>query len=187
PVLEWGRRLPPTDWPIDEPDHVLLNFLPRKTRRISPQGVSLFANDYFEHWLGPFIARRDRLALLDLCYHPRDISRIYIADPDTRVWRPVRRRDGVTMPVTLWQHEADRTRQRESQQRSVQDKTILRREIAATVAGAKSAKAQLREMTRARHAAGATKPYQDARTVSEAANPGPEPNRPRRVFPIEIW
>ena len=124
---------------------------------------------------------------MDLCYDPRDISRIYIADPDTRVWRPVRRRDEVMMSVTIWQHEADRTRQRESQQRPVQDKTILRREIAATVAGAKSAKAQLREMTRARYAAGATKPYQAAGTVSEAANPGPEPNRPRRVFPVETW
>ncbi|EKD60019.1 MAG: hypothetical protein ACD_54C00989G0002 [uncultured bacterium] len=187
PVLEWGRRLPSVDRPIDDPSDVLLNFLPRKTRRISPQGVSLFAIDYFEHWLGPLVARRDRLAPLDLCYDPRDISRIYIADPDTRVWRPLRRRDGITMPVTLWQHEADRTRQRESQQRPLQDKTMLRREIAATVAGAKSAKAQLREMTRARHAAGATKPYQDAETVSGAANPGPEPDRPRRVFPVETW
>ena len=187
PVLEWERRLPSVDQPMDDPSDVLLNFRPRKTRRISPQGVSLFAIDYFEHWLGPLVARRDRLAPLDLRYDPRDISRIYIADPDRRVWRPVRRRDGVTMSVTLWQHEADRTRQRESQQRPVQDKTLLRREIAATVAGAKSAKAQLKEMTRARHAAGATKPYQAAGTVSEAADPGPEPDRPRRVFPVETW
>ena len=136
PRLEWELRLPPTDRPIDDPDQVLLNFLPRTTRRISPQGVSLFAIDYFEQWLGPLVARRDRLPPLDLCYDPRDISRIYIADPDTRIWRPVKRRDGVTMPVTLWQHEADRTRQRESTQLPVQDKTMLRREIAATVAGA---------------------------------------------------
>lgn len=187
PRLEWERRLAPTDLPIDDPDQVLLNFLPRTTRRISPQGVSLFAIDFFEQWLGPLVARRDRLAPLDLCYDPRDISRIYVADPDTRIWRPLRRRDGVTMSLTLWQHEADRARKRESQQLPVQDKTILRREIAATVAGNKSRKAHLREMTRTRHAAGATKPYQDARTVSEVANPGPEPDRPRRVFPIETW
>lgn len=187
PAIEWEWRLPPTDLPIDEPDHVLLNFLPRKTRRISPQGVSLFAMDYFEQWLGPLVARRDRLAPLDLCYDPRDISRIYIADPDTRVWLPVGRRDGVTMPLTLWQHEADRAGKRESQQRPVQDKTILRREIAATVAGAKSTKAQLREMARARHAADTPKPFHSAGRVSEATNPGPAPDRPRRVFPVETW
>ena len=187
PRLEWERRLPPMDRPTDDPEQVLLNFLPRTTRRISPQGVSLFAIDYFEQWLGPLVARRDRLPPLDLCYDPRDISRIYVADPDTRIWRPVRRRDGVTMSLTLWQHEAYRARKRESQQLPVQDKTILRREIAATVAGAKPKKAHLREMTRARHAASATKPYQDARTVSEVANPGPEPDRPRRVFPVETW
>ena len=187
PHLEWERRLPPTDRPTDDPDHVLLNFLPRTTRRISPQGVSLFAIDYFEHWLGPLVARRDRLAPLDLCYDPRDISRIYIADPDTRVWRPVGRRDGMTMSITLWQHEADRARQRQSQQRPVQDKTILRREIAATVAGAQSKKAHLREMTRARHAADAPKAYHSAGQASEAAYPGPDTDRPRRVFPVETW
>jgi putative transposase len=187
PNLEWERRLPPTDRPIDDPDHVLLNFLPRKARRISPQGVSLFAIDYFEHWLGPLVALRDRLEPLDLCYDPRDISRIYIADPDTRVWRPVGRRDGMTMSITLWQHEANRARQRQSQQRPVQDKTLLRREIAATVAGAQSKKAHLREMTRARHASDAPKAYHSAGHASEAAHPGPEPDRPRRVFPIETW
>lgn len=187
PRLEWERRLPPTDRPIDDPDHVLLNFLPRTTRRISPQGVSLFAIDYFEQWLGPLVARRDRLAPLDLCYDPRDISRIYIADPDTRVWRPVRRRDGVTMPITLWQHEANRARKRESQRLPLQDKTLLRREIAATVAGAKSTKAQLREMTRARQAADAPKAYHSVGRASEATHTGPEPDRPRRVFPVETW
>ena len=187
PCLEWERRRPPIDRPIDDPDHVLLNFLPRKTRRISPQGVSLFAIDYFEHWLGPLVARRDRLAALDLCYDPRDISRIYIADPDTRVWRPVGRRDGMTVSITLWHHEADRARQRQNQQRPVQGKTLLRREIAATVAGAQSKKAHLREMTRARHAADAPKAYHSAGHASESAHPGPEPDRPRRVFPIETW
>ncbi|MGL4237790.1 Mu transposase C-terminal domain-containing protein [Tabrizicola sp.] len=187
PRLEWELRLPPTDRPIDDPDQVLLNFLPRTTRRISPQGVSLFAIDYFEQWLGPLVARRDRLPPLDLCYDPRDISRIYIADPDTRIWRPVKRRDGVTMPITLWQHEADRARTRESQQRPAQEKTLLRREIAATVAGAKSKKAHLREMTRARHAADAPKAYQNVGQVSEATHTGPEPDRPRRVFPVETW
>lgn len=91
PRLEWELRLPPTDpFTSDDPDQVLLNFLPRTTRRISPRGVSLFAIDYFEQWLGPLVARRDRLPPLDLCYDPRDISRIYIADPDTRIWRPVK-------------------------------------------------------------------------------------------------
>ena len=114
-------------------------------------------------------------------------GQFYIADPDTRVWRPVRRRDGATLPITLWQHDADRARKRENQQLPVQDKTMLRREIAATVAGAKSKKAHLREMTRARHAADAPKAYQNVGQVSEATHTGPEPDRPRRVFPVETW
>jgi putative transposase len=187
PIIEWDRRHPRSDRPADDPSDVLLNFLPRKTRRLSPQGVSLFAIDYFEHWLGPHISRRDRLGPMDLCYDPRDISQIYMIDPDTRVWRSLKRRDGVTLPITLWQHEADRARRREGQKRPVQDKTRIRREIEATVAGAKSAKAQLREMTRARHATTARKPYQDQATDLGPTTPHPAPDRPRRVFPVEEW
>ncbi|MCA1776957.1 MAG: Mu transposase C-terminal domain-containing protein [Loktanella sp.] len=87
---------------------MLLNFLPRKTRKISPQGISLFAIDYFEPWLGPLVARRDRLEPLDVCYDPHDISHVYVNDPDTLVWQPVRRRDRLAEPVTLLQHQADR-------------------------------------------------------------------------------
>lgn len=36
------------------------------------------------------VAHRDRLDLLDLCYDPRDISHVYVKDPDTQAWRPVR-------------------------------------------------------------------------------------------------
>lgn len=36
PAIEWERRLPQTDRQIDDPAQVLLNFLPRTTRRISP-------------------------------------------------------------------------------------------------------------------------------------------------------
>ena len=44
---------------MDDPADVIVNFLPSKTRRISPQGVSLFAIDYFDDRLGPLVAQRD--------------------------------------------------------------------------------------------------------------------------------
>ncbi|WP_370204718.1 Mu transposase C-terminal domain-containing protein [Pararhodobacter marinus] len=187
PAKEWEDRFQPKDRPIDAPVDVLLNFLPRKTRKISPQGFSLFAIDYFEPWLGPLVARRDRLAPLDLCYDPRDISHIYVKDPDTQAWRPVRRRDGLAEPITLWQHQADRQRRREIQRRPVQEASAIRREIAATVAAAKTPKSRLKEMTRARHATEAKKPYADFATPSASAQAKLDPDRPRRVFPIEDW
>ena len=187
PAKEWEDRFQPKDQPIDAPVDVLLNFLPRKTRKISPQGISLFAIDYFEPWLGPLVARRDRLEPLDLCYDPRDISHVYVKDPDTQAWRPVRRRDGLAEPITLWQHQADRQQRREIQRRPVQEASAIRREIAATVAAAKTPKSRLKEMTRARHATEAKKPYADFAAPSASAQAKLDPDRPRRVFPIEDW
>ena len=85
PAIEWGRRCQPPSRPVDDPVDVLLNFLPRKAGRISPQGISLFALDYYEPWLGPLVARRDRLDPLDVRYDPRDISHIYVRDPDAGI------------------------------------------------------------------------------------------------------
>lgn len=187
PAHEWERRFQPMGRPIDDPACVLLNFLPRTTRRISPQGVSLFALDYFEPWLGPLVARRDRLDPLDLCYDPRDISQIHMRDPDTKTWKGVKRRDGRAEPVTLWQHQEERRRRREDGQRPIEDKTSLRREIAATVAKAKAPKAQLRGMTRIRHAAEGSKA---SGTFPALSPPAPEqlaPDRLPRVFPVEEW
>tara|TARA_R110002049_G_scaffold185552_3_gene353748 strand:+ start:559 stop:1899 length:1341 start_codon:yes stop_codon:yes gene_type:complete len=87
PVDEWENKRRKVDAPADTPIEVLLNFLPNKTRRISPQGISLFAIDYFDPWLGPLIARRDRLDALDIRYDPRDVSHIYLKDPETRMSR----------------------------------------------------------------------------------------------------
>ncbi len=187
PAKEWEDRFQPKDRLIDAPVDVLLNFLPRKTRKISPQGISLFAIDYFEPWLGLLVARRDRLNPLDLCYDPRDISHVYANDPDTQAWRPVRRRDGLAEPITLWQHQADRQRRREIQRRPVQEASAIRREIAATVAAAKTPKSRLKEMTRTRHATEAKKPYADFVASSPLAQEKPDPDRPRRVFPVEDW
>jgi putative transposase len=187
PAKEWEDRFQPKDRPIDAPVDVLLNFLPRKTRKISPQGISLFAIDYFEPWLGPLVARRDRLEPLDLCYDPRDISHVYVKDPDTQAWRPVRRRDGLAEPITLWQHQADRQRRREIQRRPVQEASAIRREIAATAAAAKTPKSRLKEMTRARHATEANKPYADFAAPSVPTQEKLDPDRPRRVFPVEDW
>ena len=187
PTNEWERKCRQPDGPEDNPFDVLLSFLPNKTRRISPQGVSLFANDYFDPWLGPLVARRDRLGALDVRYDPRDISHIYIKDPDTGAWRPVERRDGLLEAVTVWQHRAERSRARETGRRPIEEKTAIRREIAATVDASASKKQRLKEVARARHAAHAPKPYQSLTSSPTPIRETPDPERPRRVFPVEDW
>lgn len=158
PIDEWARKRRVMEGPADNPMDVLLNFLPSAIRKISPQGVSLFAIDYFDPWLGPLIARRDRLDAFDLRYDPRDMSHIYLKDPDTGAWRSVGRRDGLSEPITLWQHRAERGRLRTTGRRPIEDRTAIRREIAATVDASASRKQQMKALTRARHAADAPNP-----------------------------
>lgn len=94
PATEWDQQagdLPRFD---DDPMRILLAFMPGKERRISPQGVSMFALDYYSPWLGALVLQRDRLGKLEVRYDPRDISRVYTRDPETREFRSVKRRDG---------------------------------------------------------------------------------------------
>ncbi|MER9876818.1 transposase family protein [Mesorhizobium sp. M0195] len=185
PATEWNRLahdLPRFD---DDPMRVLLAFMPGAERRISPQGVSKFALDYFSPWLGSLVPRRDRLGRLEMRYDPRDISHIYIRDPDTREFRPVARRDGLTTPITLWEHEGDRVCRRAANARSDVEKVTLRRRIAEIAGRQKLSKADVRNAVRRAHAAEAPKPYEAMRPATPA--PAEHPVRQKRRLAVEDW
>lgn len=142
PATEWNRLahdLPRFD---DDPIGVLLAFMPGTERRISPQGVSMFALDYFSPWLGGLVPQRDRLGRVEVRYDPRDISHIYVRDPETRGFRAVERRDGALSPMTLWEHDGDRTHRRATNARSEVEKVTLRRRIAEIAGGQKPSKSR---------------------------------------------
>ena len=186
PATEWaGSSL---DLPCfeDDPARVLLAFLPGVERRLSPQGVGMFALDYYSPWLGRLVPLRDRLGRLEVRYDPRDISRIYVRDPETREFRPVARRDGRLAPMTLWEHRDERARRRAANARSETEKVALQRRIAEIVGGSKPAKAVLRDAVRRTHAAEAGKPHEALRP-SEPDAPAASPVRERRRLPVEDW
>lgn len=185
PITEWQRNavaLPRFD---DDPQRVLLSFLPGTERQLSPQGISMFALHYYAPWLGSLIPQRDRLGKLEVRYDPRDISHIYVRGLETRRFRPVERRDGQLTTLTLWEHEAERARRRAANHRSSVEKVALRREIAAIVETAKPSKRQLRDAVRSAHAAAAAKPY-EAMRVQEPA-PSEHPPRQKNRLPVEDW
>lgn len=185
PFTEWqrnGAALPRFD---DDPLRVLLSFLPGTERQLSPQGVSMFAFHYYSPWLGVLVPQRDRLGKLEVRYDPRDISHVYIRDPETRQFRPVERRDGHLAPLTLWEHEADRDFRRSTNHRSSVEKVALRREIATIVDAAKPSKGQMRDAVRGVHAAAAAKPYEAMQLQGPAV--AEHPPRQKRKLPVEDW
>ena len=186
PAAEWAqysRDLPRFE---DDPARVVLAFLPGAERRLSPQGVSMFALDYYSPWLGGLVPRRDRLGRLEVRYDPRDISHIYIRDPETREFQSVGRRDGWLVPMTLWEHEGDRGRRRAANARSDAEKVTLQRRIAEIVGESKPSKVDLRDAVRRTHAAEASKPY-EAMRPSAPAPPAERPVREKRRLPVEDW
>ncbi len=185
PATEWDRQAHDLARFDDDLMRVLLAFMPGTERSLSPQGISLFAHDYYSPWLGEVVPQRDRLGKLDVRYDPRDISHVYIRDPETRDFRPVERRDGMLAPVTLWEHQADRFQRRAANVRSDVEKVTLRRRIAEIAGGAKPSKAELRNAVRKSHAADAPKPYDAMRPEPRA--PADHPSRPKRRLPVEDW
>ncbi len=195
PLAEWRASAHAADPPgvADTPDAVLLNFLPGAQRRLTPQGVELFALHYYAPWLGVLVPERDRIDKLEIRYDPRDISRIYVRDPGDKTFRVAARRDGVTTPLTLWERLRDRRERRASQARSATEKVAISREIGAIVTTARTArtraprssKGELRDAVRAAKAAKAAKPYQSLEPA--VAPSSPHPARSKKLLPIENW
>ncbi|NNH65882.1 Mu transposase C-terminal domain-containing protein [Rhizobium laguerreae] len=185
PIMEWrqnSKNLPRFE---DDPQHVLLSFLPGTERQLSPQGISMFALHYYAPWLGVLVPQRDRLGKLEIRYDPRDISHVYVRDPETRQYQAVERRDGRLASLTLWEFEAERARRRTANQRSSVEQVAFRREIAGIVTAAKPSKSQLRDAVRSAHAAAAVKPH-SAMQPQEPATAG-HPVRQKRTLPVEDW
>lgn len=185
PATEWARHCPDLSHFADDPLRVLMAFLPGEKRRLSPQGLSMFALDYYSSWLGRLVPQRDRLDRLEVRYDPRDISHIYVRDPDTREFRPVERRDGLLTPLTLWEHEGDRALRRAANFRTNVEKVTLRRGIAEVALKSKASQGDLRSAARGRLSAEAPKPYQSMKRTSSV--PPKHPNREKRRLPVEDW
>jgi len=186
PAAEWARHSRDLPRFEDDPARVVLAFLPGMERRLSPQGVSLFALDYYSPWLGGLVPRRDRLGRLEVRYDPRDISHIYVRDPETREFRSVGRRDGRLASLTLWEHEGDRARRRAATARSDTEKVKFQRQIAEIVGGSKPSKVELRDAVRRSHAAEAGKLY-EAMCPTASEVPAERPVREKRRLPVEDW
>lgn len=185
PATEWERQAHDVPRFDDDPMRVLLAFLPGAERRLSPQGISMFALDYYSPWLGGLVPQRDRLGKLEVRHDPRDISHVYARDPETREFRAVERRDGMLAPMTLWEHEADRLQRRGAGARTDVEKVALRRRIAEIAGGPKPSKVELRNAVRRSHAADVAKPYDAMRPPTPA--PIEHPPRQKRRLPVEDW
>lgn len=150
----------------------LVDFLPVLRRRITRVGFVIDHVHYFGNVLKPWIARRDRLGRFVTGRDPRDISRIWVLDPDGAAYVPVPYRNVAHPAVSVWDHRQALVRLKQRGAGQVDEHALFAmidqmRRI--TDEATKTTRRTRRESERRRHAPAAG---------GSAPHPGPPPPPP---------
>ena len=118
-----GPGLPPR---VHNRHAFLIDFLPLVRRKIQRHGFVLDHIRYYSHALRPWIAARDRLDTFIIRRDPRDISRIYVLDPDREAYLEVPYQMVHRPAVTLWEHRESVRRLTQEGRGKVDEAAIFR-------------------------------------------------------------
>jgi putative transposase len=104
PSAVWKRSIEkPSITEIGDKQAFLIDFLPVIERRVTRLGFVIDHITYFGDVLKPLIARRDRLEKFIIRRDPRDLSRIWVLDPESKLYFDIPYRTVTRPPVTLWE------------------------------------------------------------------------------------
>lgn len=103
----------------------LVDFLPVIRRTLTRTGFVIDHVQYYSDALKPWIARRDRLGKFVLRRDPRDISRIWVLDPDGGVYIEVPYRTLSRPPISVWEQQAAVARLREQGRAEVDEQALF--------------------------------------------------------------
>lgn len=105
PAAVWHRSV--QSWAVTQvadKQAFLVDFLPVIRRSITRTGFVIDHIAYFDDALKPWIARRDKLEKFIIRRDPRDLSRVWVLDPQTKLYFEIPYRSIFRPPVTLWEH-----------------------------------------------------------------------------------
>jgi putative transposase len=85
---------------------VTLDFLPLYRRTLQREGIELDHILYFSNSLAPLMARRHELGKLIVRRDPRDLSQIYLSDPDGHGYIRLPYRSIHRPPINIYEHRA---------------------------------------------------------------------------------
>ncbi|MGZ8219145.1 Mu transposase C-terminal domain-containing protein [Methylomagnum sp.] len=187
PAARWREGLagggPPRS--VAHPDAFLIDFLPVFRRTLGRGGFVLDHIGYYSDALKPWIARRDRREKFLVRRDPRDLSRIWVLDPDGTAYLELPYRTLARPAITLWEHRQALAAWRARGRDAVDEAALFRMiETQRTLTGsaAQARKQARRDLERRRHlATGAASP-------APPAPPEPGEAAPVRPFDeIEEW
>jgi putative transposase len=181
-------RAPPTP---RNPRAFLIDFLPVVRRTLRRDGVVIDHIHYFSYALKPWIetAREPRRLLVRR--DPRDLSRIYILDPDDGGYLEVPYRELSRPPVSLWEHRLARARLRH-RRRGELDEGALFTAIEEMRAIEAEARTSTRTTRRQRARRLGLRVIEEPKPVASPTSPAwsgdvVEPGAPLKPFDVEEW
>ena len=128
PAARWAEGVAATGQPVAVTHEAafLVDFLPVIRRTLTRTGFVIDHVHYFCDALKPWIARRDQLGRFVIRRDPRDISRVWVLDPDGSSYLEVPYRTLSHPPVSVWEHRAATERLRARGRAQVDEESLFR-------------------------------------------------------------
>ncbi len=165
----------------------LIDFLPVIRRDIGRTGFVIDHITYYSDILKPWIARREQLDRFILRRDPRDISSVWVLDPESKRYLEIQYRAISNPSVTLWEHKKAVQKLREAGRDKVDEASIFQmigqmREITDTAA--KETKKARRDKERRSHL---TKERMPMKLTPPADSPSEEYAKVKPFDDLEQW
>jgi putative transposase len=127
PAGRWAQGVAESGTPplVASPTAFLVDFLPVIRRTLTRRGFVIDHVQYFANALKPWIERRDRLGKFVIRRDPRDISRVWVLDPDGGQYVQVPYRTLSHPAVTLWEHRQAVARLRQQGRGQVDEQALF--------------------------------------------------------------
>jgi putative transposase len=128
PAARWAEGITASGVPatVTNESAFLVDFLPVIRRTLTRTGFVIDHVHYFADALKPWIARRANLARFVIRRDPRDLSRIWVLDPDGASYLEVPYRTLSHPPVSIWEHRAALERLRAEGRAQVDEAALFR-------------------------------------------------------------
>ncbi|WP_164206974.1 Mu transposase C-terminal domain-containing protein [[Micrococcus luteus] ATCC 49442] len=184
PAAMWAAGVAATGIPAVTANQTsfLVDFLPVIRRTLTRTGFVIDHVHYFANALKPWIGRRDRLGRFIIRRDPRDISRVWVLEPDGHHYVEVPYRSISNPSISLWEHRQALIRLRARGAAQVDEAALFRmieqmRQVSETAV--RTTKRLRRETERRRQAKDPRRP--DA----QSSKTPPPPDVPADVNPGE--
>jgi putative transposase len=128
PAARWAEAVARTGVPtvITRTTAFLVDFLPVLRRTLTRTGFVIDHIHYYADALKPWIARRDRLPAFLIRRDPRDISRIWVLEPEGQHYLEIPYRTLSHPAVTLWEQRQALAKLRQQGREQVDESALFR-------------------------------------------------------------